>query len=97
MSLIDYDLWDYDLHDKDKFCIPCDGRGYYLVSDCCGSDIEPDMLICYECKEHSDFAVCENCENKGLVSLIEEEILELEYNDACNRADDFIKDQKESK
>ena len=67
MSLIDFDLWDYDLHTEDKFCIPCDGMGYYLVSDCCGAEIDSDILICHECKEHSDFAECENCESQGLV------------------------------
>jgi hypothetical protein len=31
------------------------------VSNCCGASIDTDILICYECKEHSDIAECE-CE-----------------------------------
>jgi predicted amidophosphoribosyltransferase len=97
MNLIDYDIWEYDLSNEYKYCRNCNSEGYFIQSSCCGADIDTDILICHACKEHSDLEECEDCNGVGAEELTDEEILELEYNDACNRADDFIKDQKESR
>jgi|LakMenEpi03Aug12_release.lakeMendotaPanAssembly.Ray.scaffolds.fasta_scaffold1048961_1 hypothetical protein len=49
-----------------KICPDCEGSED-IVSDCCGASIDSDMLICYECKEHSDIAVCETCDGEGVI------------------------------
>lgn len=38
-----------------------------IVSACCGASIDTDILICSDCKEHSEIAVCETCEGRGTV------------------------------
>ena len=99
MSLIDYNLWDYHLEMEYKVCQVCDDG--MPTSDCCGATFHepgfPDNDICSECKEHAEPYNCDNCNGDVEVELCYDEILQLEYNDECNHADDFIKDQKESR
>jgi hypothetical protein len=52
--------------EKIKICPDCEGSED-IVSDCCGASIDSDMLICYECKEHSDIAVCNTCDGEGVI------------------------------
>ena len=91
MNLINYDSWDYSLKLGDKFCMICEGELY--GSDCCGADFAepgyPDNDICSECKEHSEPAICENCEGKHQQVLSAEEIVELKNDIKLNKADDL--------
>lgn len=58
-----------------KDCPDCDGVGHFKdASECCGADIDEDILICHACKEHSGFAECENCNGKGFLDMTDEEI-----------------------
>ena len=98
MSLIDYNVWEYDLYNEYKICQMCeDGT---TGSNCCGAVFYepgyPDNDICSDCGEHAEPWICEFCEGEAEVTLTHEEIVELKDNEACLRADDFIKDQKES-
>lgn len=49
-----------------KVCPDCEGD-METMSNCCGAKIDTDMLICYDCKEHSDVAICETCNGEGEV------------------------------
>jgi len=45
-------------------CPDCLGD-FPVISECCGAPIDTDILICSDCKEHSDLAVCETCNGTG--------------------------------
>jgi hypothetical protein len=64
-------------------CPDCKGETEEL-SICCGAMIDSDMLICYECKEHSDIAVCETCDGTGSIEIDREDLRE----DAADRKHD---------
>ena len=49
-----------------KVCPDCNGDDEPL-SECCGARIDTDILICYECRDHSEVAVCETCDGTGEV------------------------------
>ena len=49
-----------------EVCPDCGGE-MDAMSECCGAKIDTDMMMCYDCKEHSDLAVCETCNGKGKV------------------------------
>ena len=66
-SVRDLDGRPEDCQESD--CPDCDGEGHFKdSSDCCGTDIDEDTLICLSCKEHSGFAECENCKGTGRIT-----------------------------
>ena len=48
-------------------CPDCEGD-FEQVSECCGARMDSDIMICSDCKEHSDFAVCETCGGDGKIN-----------------------------
>lgn len=48
-------------------CPDCEGD-FPRLSSCCGASMDSDIMICSDCKEHSDFGECETCEGKGTIS-----------------------------
>lgn len=54
--------------ERTKVCPDCDGD-MEAMSACCGASIDTDMLICMDCKEHSELAVCETCNGEGRVKF----------------------------
>lgn len=55
-----------EMKNPKKECPDCGGE-MEQVSECCGASIDSDILICSDCKEHSDIAVCETCNGEGVV------------------------------
>lgn len=53
---------------KMKTCPDCLGTKE-ILSSCCGAKIDEDYLICSDCKDHSDVAVCETCDGDGEVEM----------------------------
>lgn len=51
-------------------CPECEGD-MPARSNCCYAPIDADILICRECKEHAELAVCETCNGKGVVEKTE--------------------------
>lgn len=49
-----------------KDCPECEGD-MEPMSACCGASIDTDILICRDCKEHSELAVCETCNGLGKI------------------------------
>lgn len=47
-----------------KVCPDCNGNMEEL-SACCGAPIDSDILICSDCKDHSDIVQCETCNGTG--------------------------------
>lgn len=47
-------------------CQDCDGTGKVSLSNCCGADVDDDILICPACKEHCDVSDCDTCDGTGL-------------------------------
>lgn len=92
--MLDLEKWDYDLDEGNKHCNSCEGEGRFPICDMCGGDVDADTLLCYGCREHSDFSDCEHCEGEGLIDLTSEEIIELKHNDACCKADDIFSDNR---
>lgn len=45
-------------------CPDCEGQQEQM-SECCGALIDSYILICSQCKEHSDISVCETCNGTG--------------------------------
>lgn len=54
--------------DNYKACPDCEGD-FPKMSACCGAYIDSDILICGSCREHSELAVCETCNNSGRVAV----------------------------
>jgi len=48
---------------SEEICEECGGTNNSPTSSCCGASIDTDMLICYDCREHADIALCETCGN----------------------------------
>jgi DnaJ-class molecular chaperone len=49
-----------------KVCPDCEGD-MEQRSNCCYAPIDRDILICHECKEHAELAVCDTCNGEGRV------------------------------
>ena len=47
-------------------CPDCEGEGKSYLS-CCGHEMDHDILICPECKEHWEPEPCETCKGTGQV------------------------------
>jgi len=56
-----------DYKPNEKECEACEGIGHTNESYCCGAEIDSDILICHDCKDHSDFAECEECNGLGVI------------------------------
>jgi len=63
---MNYDNWKLETPEH-KDCPECDGAGHFLISNCCGAEAEPDMMICFACKDHCDFSECGECDGTGTV------------------------------
>ena len=50
-------------------CPECDGTGKLQQSNCCGAQVDEDILICSSCKEHCDLDKCENCDGTGVIDM----------------------------
>lgn len=50
-------------------CNECKGEGLLHISNCCGEPLDKETMTCNACKEHCDFATCEECNGKGKVEL----------------------------
>ena len=48
-------------------CKECNGTGFGEYSYCCGAELNDDMMICHECKDHSDYDECGECNGKGVI------------------------------
>ena len=63
--------YDSSLNERDedvKYCDLCAGIGYdETISDCCGATREPDLGLCYECKDHCDPSPCPDCNGTGII------------------------------
>ena len=59
----------YGGEDSYKDCEDCEGDGKFPICEMCGGDIDTDTLLCYGCREHSDYTECETCEGTGLVLM----------------------------
>lgn len=58
---------------RTKVCPECAGVMSEL-SACCGAPMDSDILICSDCKEHSDFYECDTCNGTGEVIIDENDI-----------------------
>lgn len=50
-----------------KDCPFCEGTGKSGTSSCCGAELNSDMMICYECKDHCDEDECSECDGTGTI------------------------------
>ena len=63
----------YGSEDSYKECEDCDGSGKFPICEMCGGNIDTDTMLCYGCREHSDYTECETCESTGTVLMSIEE------------------------
>jgi len=56
----------YDGPEEER-CPECEGEAGQ-VSECCGAAIDSDILICSDCKDHSEIEVCETCNGEGIIT-----------------------------
>jgi hypothetical protein len=54
-------------------CPDCKG-GVHSLSDCCGANMNTDMGICYECKDHCEPQDCDTCKGVGQIEVTGEEM-----------------------
>jgi len=55
--------------DEYEDCPECEGTGEVLLSDCCGAEIDSDIMVCTKCKEHCGCSVCDECNGTGHINL----------------------------
>jgi DnaJ-class molecular chaperone len=60
-------------------CEDCDGTGTVPLSNCCGADVDTDILICSDCKEHCDISECDTCAGNGYVTKKTKKQLKAEW------------------
>lgn len=51
------------MNNEETKCEECGGIEVRPTSSCCGASIDSDILICHDCREHSEISVCETCGN----------------------------------
>lgn len=73
-------------------CTECDGIGHFdEYSDCCAARREPDLGLCYECKDHCEPMECDTCNGTGTVPYTEEDTLNDAENE-CISNNEMMKD-----
>ena len=51
-------------------CPECDGIGHYSMSDCCSAEMDLDLGLCYECKDHCEPEKCHVCGGTGKIKQL---------------------------
>lgn len=85
--------------DDNVDCPDCDGSGKVDLSNCCGADVDSDILICSKCHEHCDLSDCDTCEGTGQVSAKNERAKAYEEyleNKADQARDDRLMEESQS-
>ena len=79
----------------DVECPDCEGTGKLQQSNCCGANVDSDILICSDCKEHCDLDECERCEGTGNVNIEKEK--QQAYEEWLERKADEARDEIEDR
>ena len=56
-------------NEHEKTCPDCNGDYMGDISDCCGSWMDTDIMVCSNCRDHCEPMICDTCGGKGTIII----------------------------